>query len=116
MEVNKDYREKGAVAKKTLYGNQSCKLLRHLGTSCPVGLETSRRILKVYSVLFESNSNPFSILFNIFGLILVNFRYFWIILDIILRLLAVGLGSMNQVPSRLKIICRSGLNSTVYPC
>ena len=29
-------------------GRQSCTLLRHLGTSCALGLETSIRILKEY--------------------------------------------------------------------
>jgi len=31
---------------------QSCKLLRHLGTSCQVGLDTSSRILKIYPALY----------------------------------------------------------------
>ena len=39
----------GVLSTKIYFLN--CKLLQHLGTSCPVGLETSSRILKVYPTL-----------------------------------------------------------------
>ena len=53
---------------------QSCKLLRYLGTSCPVGLETSSRILMVYSAFFAVN-RIFKT--NIFFNFWTDFRDFW---------------------------------------
>ena len=94
---------------------QSCKLLRHLGTSCPVGSETTSRILKIYPTLFGM-SRILRVTQTIFGLFLTYLDYFgrfwtffdqfWLILAISLPLLAVGFGSMNQVPCRLRIICK----------
>ena len=54
---------------------QSCKLLRHLGTSCPVGLETISRIWKVYPTLFAvSRILRAKIAFLGYGLIFGHFR------------------------------------------
>ena len=57
--------------------DQSCKLLRYWGTLCPVGLETSSRILKVDPTLFAASrflrvapALFFFILLAIFGLII----------------------------------------------
>ena len=68
-------------------GGQSCKLLQHLGTSCPVGLETGYRILKVnfhFLDLFELLLDIFGLFLDIFGQILnifgqtfVDLRYMW---------------------------------------
>ena len=60
---------------------------------------------------FESNSNNFWILLDIFRLTWLILDIFGSILAISLLLLAVGFGSMNQVPSRLRIICRSALSA-----
>ena len=58
---------------------QSCKLLRHLGTSCPVGLETSSRILKVYPALFALSRilKANQALLGYFCTFLTDFRHFW---------------------------------------
>ena len=64
---------------------QSCKLLRHLGTSCPVGLETTSRILKIYHAIFAMSkilkvTPPFLDIFGLnFGIlerILADFGHF----------------------------------------
>ena len=68
-------------------------MLRHLGTSCPVGLETSSRILKIYPALFaisrilkvtsahfghfRTDLDIFVLILDIFVLILADFVYFW---------------------------------------
>ena len=105
-------------------GGQSCKLLRHLGTSCQVGLETSSRISMVYPALFAMSRilKVSPALFgyfctdNIFGLILDILRQILDIFILILAnygsfflLLSVGFRLINQVPSRLRIICTSDI-------
>ena len=49
---------------------QSWKLLRHLGTGCPVGLETSSRILMESPALF--------VVSRIFALTYALLGYFWV--------------------------------------
>ena len=92
---------------------QSWKLLRHLGTGCPVGLGIGSRILRV--------SPAFSIVRRIFAVIYAIFGYFWDNLPDFQQFwtdcgnfgtnfkhhLSVGFGLADQVPSRLRIISSS---------
>ena len=89
-------------------------MLRHLGTGCPVGLGIGSRILRV--------SPAFSIVRRIFAVIYTIFGYFWDNLPDFQQFwtdcgnfgtdfkhhLSVGFGLADQVPSRLRIISRSG--------
>ena len=71
----------GALAYRLQRRTQSCKVLRHLGTSCPVGLETSSRIFKVYPMLFGM-SKILIVTPTLFGYFLILLDWFWSILDI----------------------------------
>ena len=92
------------------WSRQSCKLLRHLGT---VDLDTSSRIWKIYPTLFGMSKilRVTPTLFGFFGLFFADFweflKFFANFGNFLLLLLEVGFESMNQVPSRLRIICRS---------
>ena len=59
---------------------QSCKLLRHPGIRCPVGLRISSRILRKTPALFVM-SRIFALIFALFGYFwfnLADFRHFWV--------------------------------------
>ena len=72
---------------------QSCKLLRHLDTSCPVGLDTGSKILKVNPALIAVNTimwhflDIFEMIFDIFVQI---FYIFGLILDLIRLILDIS--------------------------
>ena len=53
-----------------------CKLLQHLGTSCPVGLETSSRIWKIYLALFDMSK-----ILRVTPTLFWFLDWFWPILD-----------------------------------
>ena len=69
---------------------QSCKLLRHLGPSCPVALQTSSRILKVYPTLFAMSRilKVTSAHFGYFGHFRTDLDIYGLILDISILMLA----------------------------
>ena len=54
---------------------ESCKLLRHLGTRCPVGLRTSSRILRATSAFFVV-TRIFAVTYALFGYFLGQFSWF----------------------------------------
>ena len=89
---------------------QTWKFLGHLGTRCPVGLGTSNRTLKVrhkewLRVGFLGLLPHFLEFFFIdFGYLQADLEYFWISFGHFRTTLSVGLGSRDQVPSRLRII------------
>ena len=92
---------------------QSWKLLRPLGTGCPVGLGIGSRILRV-SPAFSIVRRIFAVIYAIFGYFwdnLPDFQHFWTDCGNFgtdfKHHSSVGFGLADQVPSRLRIISRS---------
>ena len=94
---------------------QRCKLLRHLGTKCPVGFGTSSRILNANPTLGSRIFTATYALFAYLWVKLPDFQNFWVDFGFIWtnfeHFLTAFISSfwVDRVPSRQRIICRSDL-------